>query len=311
MAALDGVVLSEKALASLLSQRDRAVSVLIEKALLRCTPGITGIVFSKDRALQLYALLQSYFANVNVPAPLYIVYGASSEGHARAYREVASELASRPVTFIDDSPGFRTTLIGVLESITTSNLFFLVDDIVFLREVDFSMLPMLNALEHVLSLRHGPHLRRSYTSNVDQAPPVFRPSGIHPELLEFSWFEQAHEWSDPWSVDGQVLSTAEVSVMAQVSGFQAPNSFESALKSFNSLAAGRQGLCFRESKILNLPLNRVQDEVPNRKGNVSADRLLDEWNRGMMLDISGFSKIIPRSPHEEHPVTFKKRDRRF
>src|SRR5258705_11456418 len=47
-----------------------------------------GIVFSKDRALQLHALLSSYFLYVKNPVRLYVLYKTSNERHDRSYEEL-------------------------------------------------------------------------------------------------------------------------------------------------------------------------------------------------------------------------------
>jgi hypothetical protein len=46
------------------------------------------IVFSKDRALQLHALLSSYLEKVVSSVPLHILYHTSTPSHQRAYEEV-------------------------------------------------------------------------------------------------------------------------------------------------------------------------------------------------------------------------------
>ncbi len=304
----NGVVLSQKVYNSLLRQRNEAVILLTAERENSQLPGITGVVFSKDRPLQLHALIKTYFENVHAPASLYIIYNTSSLSYAEAYKELELEVGNSSVIFVPDCDDFRLTLIRALNLIKTNKIFFLVDDIIFIREVDFTILRQLNPFNEILSLRHSPHLRRSYTANVDQKPPMIRPSNIHADLLEFNWFEQGNEWSDPWSVDGQVLSTDEVIVLSVISDFKAPNTFETALKTFDFLVKGRKGLCYGESKILNLPINRVQHEVPNRNGTVSAQLLLDAWNNGLMLDTSMFASVIPASPHEEHVIKFKKRE---
>lgn len=303
----NGILLSQNVYDSLLNQRNAAVKILISERKSSLSTGVTGIVFSKDRPLQLHALINTYFENVHAPAPLYIIFNTSSLAYAEAYRQLALEVENDAVIFVPESDTFKTTLIKVLHLIKTNNIFFLVDDIIFIRQVDFTVLSQLNPFEEILSLRHSPHLRRSYTANVDQLPPAIRPSISHEDLLEFNWFEQGCEWSDPWSVDGQVLSTDEVLVISTISDFNAPNTFESALKSFIQLMKGRKGLCYHESKILNLPVNRVQDEVANRNGNVSTRFLLNTWIDGMMLDTTMFAAVVPASPHEEHVMKFKKR----
>lgn len=308
--ATGGVLLSRTMYDQMLVQRSATLRELVTREAVGLEPGLTCIIFSKDRALQLYTLLHTYFEKVTRPVLVHVVYGARDEAHRRAYGEVAAAFAGRsvPVEFhFEEEKGFQETLLSVLGKLRCRSVMFLVDDIVFIRSVDLAAATTLDPAVTVLSLRHSPHLRRSYTADVSQRPPSFRPSALGPDMVEFNWFEEGNEWSDPWSVDGQVLSTAEVKVITRISRFKAPNSYENCLKSFNDIAASRKGLCFRESVILNLPINRVQTEIANISGDVSADFLLEQWQRGLMLDTSMFDTHIPVSPHEEHVVRFRSR----
>ncbi|MDO8652451.1 MAG: hypothetical protein Q7R66_09700 [Undibacterium sp.] len=304
-----GVLLSKKIYQQVLLQRRNAADCLaaIESAKLR--PGLACIVFSKDRPLQLYSLLHSYFEKVRSPVPVTVIYDVSDEAFARAYQEVSESFVGREVsvTFVRELNGFRESLLQELQKIEVQSVFFLVDDIVFIRPLDLDWAKKLNPQEFVLSLRHSPHLRRSYTGNAKVAPPMFSNVSFAAGLLSFKWFECGYEWSDPWSVDGQVLSTAEVRVLTRISEFKAPNSYEVALKAFNDMAEKRLGLCYTESKILNLPINRVQSEISNLSGNISCAYLLEQWNQGLMLDTQMFDNHIPVSPHEVHAVQFKMR----
>ena len=304
-----GVLLSKKTAENLMTQRDRAVIALaaIENASLK--QGVAGIVVSKDRALQLYSLLSTYRELVTNPAPLTVIFTASTIQHRNAYQEVTALIleTNQDIKFIEEENGFRNTLLKILEEIQVKNIFFLVDDIVFIRKLDLGFASTLNTKRYILSLRHSPQLKRSYTANRNQPPPKMAKFEDERGMLEFRWFEQGCEWSDPWSVDGQVLSTAEVRAITKVSNFSAPNSYEATLKSFNALCIERYGICYLESKILNLPINRVQNECENLSGSVSSDYLLHQWGKGMMLDTSNFLTHIPRSPHEEHLIILKNR----
>ena len=307
---LGGVVLSSEGHRRILSARDRAILELSVIDELSLRPGLTGVIFSRDRALQLHSLLTSYFELVINPASLKIIYMTSNQEHSDSYEQVKDHFLASDieVEFIEEAKGgFKTTLEKVLDFVATKNIFFLVDDIVFINEVDLTYASTVNPRDAILSLRHSPYLSYSYTKNQAQVPPVFRENIEFPAGLEFNWFEQGCEWSYPWSVDGHVLSTAEVRVIAKVSDFKAPNSFETALNLFNSLCENRKGLCYRESKILNLPINRVQSEYKNISGDVSPNDLLIEWKNGMMLRTDAFKNHIPKSTHEEHTVTFKAR----
>lgn len=303
------VLLSKQVHAQILSQRARAVEELVKQESLGLRQGVVGVVLSKDRALQLYTLLHTYFKYVENPAPLFVIYQVSNEAHAAAYQEVEAAYGdqSRSIKFVPEGTSFRASLQTILEKINTNKTFFLVDDIVFIRPLDLNDISAIDPKSAIFSFRHSPHLRRSYTANVKQLPPKFFPSKISPALLEFKWFEQGNEWSDPWSLDGQVLSTAEIRVLTRISDFKAPNTYEAALKVFNDIARNRVGICYTESKTLNLPINRVQNEVSNLSGNVSPEFLLAQWNNGMMLDTSSLDTHIPLAPHEEHVITFKRR----
>jgi len=309
IAKLGGVLLSQKNYENIIAQRDSAVKKLaaIERSNLKT--GLAGVVFSKDRALQLYSLLVSYFELVSNRAPLTVIYAASKKEHERAYEDVKQLILelNLDVKFTKENYGFRNTLLKTLDDVYVKNIFFLVDDIVFIRKVDLEFCQNVDTSRYVLSLRHSPHLTNSYTANKRQLPPKLSSFKDQTGLYEFGWFENGCEWSDPWSVDGQILSTSEVKVITQVSSFKAPNSYESSLKSFNSICIERRGLCFSESKILNLPINRVQNECDNLSGTVSPEYLLEQWNMGAMLDTDSLLNHVPASPHEEHLIRFKNR----
>ena len=307
---LGGVVLSHRVYNQIFDQRNELITSLVKNEVINLENGLEGVVFSRDRALQLFTLLHSYQAKVRDPAKLYVIYSVSSIAHLEAYDELIFEIksAGMNVNFIKENESFKSTLISVLYLIKTKNIFFLVDDDVFIRETDLTIAKQIDPIGTVLSLRHSPHLKFSYTAKAALKSPTFTHAIEGEGLLKFTWFEQNLEWSDPWSVDGQILSTAELRILANISNFKAPNSFEQSLKSFNSLCNFRFGLCYEESKILNLPINRVQTEVSNRSGNIDADYLLRCWNDGLMLDVRPLEKHIPLSPHEEHALGFVKRN---
>ena len=301
-----GELLSKRAYKSLILQRDRAVIALREPLIANLRPGVTGVVFSRDRAHQLDLLLRSYARAVINPTKLYVIYSATTEAHLASYSSLENSVqeAGIEVSFIREVEDFQLTLLSTLEKIETRNVFFLVDDIVFLREVNLNYAREVNPLIEIFSLRHSPHLRRSYTSNQWQMPPSFSTCNDSSGLLKFDWFVQGNEWSDPWSLDGQVLSTAEVRTIATVSDFRGPNTFEAALKSFNSLCVGRIGSCFTESIIVNLPINRVQNEVTNLSGSVTPEYLLEKWCQGYIINADTLWGHVPQAPHEEHKLDF-------
>lgn len=301
------ILISKITYKQIVSQRDAAFNLLLNNTV-NLNSGSVCVIFSKDRPLQIYSLLDSYFKCVNNPLPVTVIYNTKNLELEDAYLQVAKLFLDLKVTvkFVKEIVSFKETLLSVLAEISVDKVLFLVDDIVFIKPVNFGLLEIIDPHLNVLSLRHSPFLTKSYTTKTLQSAPTFLESSLSEELLEFQWFEKGCEWSDPWSVDGHFLSTLEVRLISQISDFKAPNTFEIALKAFNSNIIDRKGLCFKESKILNLPINRVQNEVDNVSGNISVDFLLDKWREGLAIDTSIFDNHIPLSTHEEHEIKFRK-----
>ncbi|MFZ2587237.1 MAG: hypothetical protein WAZ18_03850 [Alphaproteobacteria bacterium] len=304
-----GVLLSNQAHQTLLTTRAKAIAQLVQ-AQPPLSPGLTGIVFSKDRALQIHTLLHSYSQLVKHPAPLIILYNASTPAHAAAYAQVEATFrkAPMPVRFVQEDKPFNQLLPEVLESIPTRNLFFLVDDIILIRPWDMHLAADINPLTTVLCPRLSPSITTSYTmGGVKAHQPTFHSLKGEPTLRTFRFTEGTQEWAYPCSVDGNIFSTAEIKVLASLATYKAPNSFEAALHQFADIFMSREGLCYTESKLLNLPLNKVQTEVANLAASVTPAFLLAQYNQGLMLETTPFRTHTPTSTHEDHPVTFTRR----
>lgn len=272
--------------------------------------GTVCVIFSKDRPMQLYGLLTSYLNYVANPVPVIVIYSSQNKNLNNGYLDVIKyfKKIKANINFINEKKSFKQALLEVLSKVCEDKILFLVDDIIFINSVDFDIFEKINTKTQILSLRHSPFLKRSFTTKTNHSPPSFKKFRFSDELLEFDWFKSGGEWSDPWSLDGQLLNTSEVLLIANCSHYKAPNSFEIALKAFNDIVINRKGLCFNESKILNLPINKVQNEVNNISGNISVNFLLDKWNQGYCIDTSIFKGHVPLSTHEDHPVNFIKRN---
>jgi hypothetical protein len=125
-------------------------------------------------------------------------------------------------------------------------------------------------------------------------------------LLRFSWADSTAEWSDPWSVDGNIFSTSDILGLTKCSKFTNPNSYEAALKNFNLFIMKFKpiGLFFELPSIVNLPINKVQNYNMNRHGNVDINYMNEKWESNNKIDISQFFNYIPSSTHEELSPAF-------
>jgi hypothetical protein len=84
------------------------------------------VVFSKDRPIQLDALLRSYKLAVTGNARLEIIFSASSERYLAAYAEVEAAHGSDQMTFHSEATygAFRGTLETVMAGVETKTMFF-------------------------------------------------------------------------------------------------------------------------------------------------------------------------------------------
>lgn len=268
---------------------------------------ISAVVFSKDRAMQLHALLVSFFETKVGDCKIVVIYKSSTEAHKRAYEEVANIFGAK-VKFVEQGccAGFRDCLEQTVSQLPKGKIFFLVDDIVFTEIVDYQFLASLDVSETVFSLRMGEHLDYSYV--VDSCQPLPKTLEIKDGYLTWQWDEGALDWGYPLSVDGHIFSTAEVLLWIKYFEFGSPSSFENSLQKLKHVYRHKRGMSFRKTRIVNIPANKVQDEVNNLHGTIHQDDLLLQWFDGMAIDPSKFRGWINHSVHQEADFHLIKRE---
>lgn len=269
------------------------------------------VIFSMDRALQLHALLSSYFEKVNHPVPVHVLYKASSSAHQKTYDEVFSLFDGRQISAVyqESKDSFKNQFIAILESIRAEKIFFLVDDIVFIEDIDIFDFVKFDARTTVTSLRMGANLKRAYTTQKDQKLPQFIPDVISDmDKLCWLWKSGELDWAYPLSVDGHLFLTREIIVLAKNTRFNSPNTFEGNLQQHVKYFKHRYGICYKKSKIINIPINKVQKDYDNIHGTIHQDYLLDQWNHGMQIDYRALYGFINESAQQEIEITFIKRN---
>jgi len=269
------------------------------------------VVFSMDRALQLHALLASYEENVRHSAPMHVLYRTTTEAHRKAYEEVFALFQNRLVlTLYRQTPDrpFKDQVLGILATLSSDKVFFLTDDDLFIRSVDLLDFTSFETRTTVASLRMGDHLKRCYPVQKSQRLPEFIPCDCSAaDKLCWIWASGEHDWNYPLSVNGHLFSAKEMLVLAENTEFHSPNTFEANIQMFSKFYTHRLGVCYKSSKILNVPINKVQSDNDNVHGSVHQDFLLDQWNRGLQMDYRALYGLVNESAHQEVPVTFIER----
>ncbi len=266
------------------------------------------IIFSRDRSLQLHALVSSYFEKVANPAPIHLLYTTTSAKHKKSYEELV-EMFSGKLASVTEQTSFRENVLEILESVKSSRMIFLTDDDVFIENVDMRDYAKYDTNCFFPSLRLGLNLKRCYTYQKDQPVPP-RAEGIIDEPDKFCWKmkQGRHDWAIPFSVDGNLFSTKEITMLSKNIQFSSPNTFEAHLLPFTKVFNYRYGVCYTKSRLVNIPCNMVQsDTVGNVHGTIHQDMLLEKWNQGLQIDRDAFAGVVNQSAHQELKLAFKKR----
>ncbi|MDY6825257.1 MAG: glycosyltransferase family A protein [Thermodesulfobacteriota bacterium] len=280
------------------------------------------IVFSKDRAMQLHGLLSSYLEQVTPVQPVTVLYDASTESHHRAYADVIEIFlnTSDMIEFVDQTEAigkcarrkrmgaFKAVLLDILLGADAGKVFFLVDDLVFIEPVDMKALLAIDTSRFVPSLRLGKNLSRCYVVDKVQPLPVFVDSpATHPDMIAWKWKSGELDWAYPLSVDGHLFDRREIAAMAALIPFSAPNTFEDRLQWFLPFFENRLGVAYKKSRIVNIPLNRVQKDIDNRFGTVHQDDLLEKWQSGYQIHYEKLYRFYNESVHQEMALPLKRR----
>ncbi len=188
---------------------------------------LVGIIFSKDRAMQLEATLRSFALHCTDPsvADLKVLYAASSPLHAQQYLELESEYAH--VDFVREK-SFKEDLLALLQPARW--VLFLCDDDFFVR--DFDLTTALQSLErapHALgfSLRLGKNTAYEYMSDQMQTLPNFEHFGD--DILSYPWTEAELDFGYPLELGSSVYRVYDLFLLLKIINFQHPNTLEALL----------------------------------------------------------------------------------
>jgi len=252
-----------------------------------------GAVFSRDRALQLHALLEGWMACANGPVELVVLWTASDAAHESSYRELSALWEGR-VRFRRET-SFRGDLLDEIGSSRTTHLFFLTDDGMVLQPFDIRSCLLPDPARSIFSLTHGRGLDWCFVARKPQGPPPL--SDVGDGRLSWVWKDgdPGTDWSTPLSVDGKFFSRGEVLLLLSRLPFRNPNTLEMALQVFSPLFVRRTGVCFGRPALVNVPCNTVQTECVNPDTGLHGVRdLLFRWQAGERIRSEEFLGLSPR-----------------
>jgi hypothetical protein len=91
--------------------------------------------------------------------------------------------------------------------------------------------------------------------------------------------------------------------------FHSPNTLEDGVQKFRDLFDSRQGICYEQPRLVNLPLNRVQSDFDNRHGKITPEYLLARWSEGYAMNVRSLEGVQTNSVHMDLDVAFVQREK--
>ncbi len=268
---------------------------------------ILGLIFSKDRAMQLDGTLRSFYMHCKDAAVIdtKVIYKASHPLHKNHYEDLKKYYGN--TEFITEQ-NFKEQVLSLLRQYTY--VLFLVDDNIFLRNFHISHLADIlkeNTNAIGFSLRLGENTAYCYTVDSPQNIPAF--THIPDDILKYDWTSAERDFGYPLEVSSSLYRVKELYPLLVQINFSNPNILENQMDANKRIYASARPmlLCNKLSLTFCAPVNKVQDVCENRSGNehcYSREMLAIKFGEGYRIDIEKYAGFTPNACHQEISLDF-------
>jgi hypothetical protein len=265
------------------------------------------IIFSKNRACQLNLLLDSIKNNAPLLFDKINVLYKAEDGYTLGYLKLKEKF--KTINFHSEE-NFRRDLFKLIDDdIETTT--FMVDDAVVFRKIMARKIDIIKPVVNdyvIFSLRLGENCTYSHPANINYSLGVHEING---EYLIFDYTkQQTGDFRYPLSTDGHIFNTKLIKDLLIEIDFNNPNTLEAYLQRFvMSNSIPKTIKCFRESKLVSIPANLVNNTFKNRHGlehYMSEKELEEKFISGETIDLSALDFNMVNGPHKEIKYIFKK-----
>jgi hypothetical protein len=253
-------------------------------------------VFSKNRACQLDAFLRSlkfFWKDWKEYTKISVIWAYEGESFLMAYEKMFKN--NPDINFIDQTnKDFKQTMIEQTDPNIPFTVQF-VDDIIFINPFTLKC-PEFEAFKNesetaCLSLRMHPNITYCYMRNILTIPPAEASKG------KWAWMGLPGDWGYFASQDAHIFRTEDILPCIKDQLYTHPNALEDKMTYFVKKRPFMR--CFQEAKIINIPSNRVGQNIYNRVGNISVDFLNEQYLKGFRIDIRPFYGLKVNAVHYE------------
>ncbi len=265
------------------------------------------VIFSCDRPLQLYALLESVERYVTHLGQMHIIVRSTNVDYKQAYKEVFQAF---PHAIIKEQFGphdFKQITLQSLNELPHKYILFAVDDIIITDtiDLDYCIKTMQRFDAYGFYLRMGKNCTLGYPQPHRVSLPIFKFD--NEGLCVWHFNEGSCDWGYPHTVDMTLYKKEDILHDLRTLEYSAPNTLEGHWAGTSRAIMHRLGVCFEHSRMINIPMNRVQNEVHNYNMGISPEKLLQIFNEGKKIDILKFYKIDNNNSHMDAWPAFVQR----
>ena len=150
-------------------------------------------------------------------------------------------------------------------------------------------------------MRLGTNITKSYVLNGPLKVPQLQ--RVKDNIYAWQFAGNRSYWGYPNTVDMTLYRKKDITSVLTKLNYSSPNTLESAWA--KNKDQNKIGLCYAQSKIVNIPLNRVQNDYNNRHMNeLTPKELLEKFNKKLKIDIQLLEKFNNKSAHMEYKPRF-------
>ena len=270
---------------------------------------MAGLIFSKDRPMQLAATIESFSMQCfdSEGIKLHVLYKASNNIYRAQYDTLKNEFAD--IRFIEETD-FKAQTLSIISEY--EYVLFLVDDNLFVKAFKIARIADLLKQNHnalAFSLRLGRNTTYSYARDTQVTLPPFW--YVDKSVLKYDWTRGRMHFAYPLELSSSIYRTADILGLLKKLDFDNPNMLEGLMAANTQIYAGPRAalLCYEQSAAFCNPVNIVQTVSDNRVGGkteYSADSLAQMFDRGLRIDVRRYAGFVPNSPHQEVELKFVK-----
>lgn len=267
------------------------------------------VIYSCDRPLQLYALLESIERYVTHLGQVHVIVRSTRVDYKKAYKKVFVAFPNLIIKEQFGSHDFKKVTLQSLAELPHEYILFAVDDIIITGpiDLDYCVKTMQRFNAYGFYLRLG----KNCTFGYPKPHPVLLPTFEFDTegLCAWRFNKGTCDWGYPHTVDMTLYKKKDILYDLKTLKYSAPNTLEGHWAGASGNIMHKLGICFEHSRIVNIPMNRVQNEVHNYNMGISPEKLLQIFNEGKKIDIKQFYKIDNKNSHMDAWPNFIQREK--